>query len=43
MAARQGNLDEVKILVEGGADVNIKDNDGVSKEIILLGQIGNAD
>ena len=30
MAARQGNLDKVKLLVKEGADVNIQDDDGVS-------------
>ena len=30
MATRRGNLDEVKFLVEKGADVNIQDDDGVS-------------
>ena len=30
MAARQGNLDKVKLLVKDGADVNIQDDNGVS-------------
>ena len=30
MAARQGNLDRVKYLVDQGADINKKDDDGVS-------------
>ena len=35
MAAKQGNLDEVKHLVDKGADINIKDNNGVSTCEIL--------
>ena len=31
MAARRGNLDEVRRLVDKGADVSIKDINGVSK------------
>jgi len=30
MAARQGKLDRVKYLVDQGADISEKDNDGVS-------------
>jgi len=30
VAARRGNTDKVRCLVENGADVNIKDEDGVS-------------
>lgn len=30
MAARRGNIDKVRCLVENGADVNSKDEDGVS-------------
>ena len=30
MAARQGNLHEVKSLVKEGADINIQDNNGAS-------------
>ena len=30
VAARRGNIDKVRCLVENGADVNIKDEDGVS-------------
>ena len=29
-AARQGDLDTVQCLIDGGMDVNIKDHDGVS-------------
>lgn len=35
MAARHGNLDEVTFLVQVGADVNIKDKDGVSMRRVL--------
>ena len=31
MAAERGHKDIVKYLVEKGADINIKDRDGVSK------------
>ena len=35
MAARGGNLDEVRRLVDKGADISIKDNKGVSKQTAL--------
>ena len=36
MAAKQGNLEKVKQLIDEGADINIKDNNEVSTYIRLL-------
>ena len=35
MAARHGNLDQVTFLLQVGADVNIRDKDGVSMRHVL--------
>ena len=36
IAARQGNLHSVKRLIDKGTDVNVRDDDGVRQEFILI-------
>ena len=36
IAARQGNLDSVRHLIDKGTDVNVRDDKGVSQEFIQI-------
>ena len=36
VAAREGNMDAAQFLIRNGADVNIKDKDGVGRLVLLI-------